>query len=134
MVEYQVIRNAHIAGQRKAGSTAAVDGKIPVSTAVGAATCVILPSDLVDPSFNAVRERGGSARVDFKEKGESVFAVTYRKLKIKSRSSGEFKDKPLGPYRWKRYGTELASAETRTRSSLVKTDDVLEVQLELDEK
>ena len=86
----------------------------------------MLPSDLVNPSFNALRERGNSAQVNFKERGESVFAVTYRKLKVKSRSNGEFKDKPLGPYRWKAYyPLRLKGKEPK---------DLVEVELELDEE
>ena len=133
MVEYQVIRNAHIAGQRTIGSTAAIDGSVPVSTAVGAATCMILPSDLVDFSFNALQERGNSAQMDFREEGESVFAVTYRKLDVKKRSSGKFNDKPLGPYMWKRYGPYLSHIRPRLKGLKVEEKyDLLEVKLELE--
>ena len=126
VVEYQTVLNARVKERREDGNQIEVRGQVPVSEALGAVSgMTMLPLNAFNPSFNASRARDASDRIDYREEGEAVFAVRYRKLKFKSRSSGDVKGMKLGPNIWKRYSAYLAEPAT---------DDFLEVELEKEEE
>lgn len=131
-VEYQTVRNAQVSEEQTAKRAVSGTGKMPISTLIGTALCVILPSDAVDPSAGFSRQRDRAAKVDYEVEGESVFAVTYRLLKINEHASNVELSKTM----WKRYSALRTSKSTTDDKSILEVafeDDPEKVSAALDE-